>query len=78
MATSNRIEGIAGGSRGAGGITGSGGRNVSKINRNGSAAPVKNTEKKRTLEEMKEFNNFITSVNAKSKAKLDAELKKLK
>ena len=86
MAQANRPEGLAGGGRGAGGITGAGGRYVNpvykevgvqppiKINTN----PVKNTEKKRTLKEMKEFNNFISSLNAKSKAKLDAEIKKLK
>lgn len=33
MATANRIEGIAGGSRGVGGITGAGGRNVNPVNK---------------------------------------------
>ena len=66
--------GSTGGSRASGGIEGPAGKNVSKINRNGSAAPVKNTKGKRTLKEMKEFNQFVTSMNAKNRAKLDAEL----
>lgn len=33
MSAANRIEGIAGGSRGVGGITGGGGKNVNPVNR---------------------------------------------
>ena len=48
----NRPEGIGGGAtRGSAGIEGAGGKNVSKINKNGSAAPAKKAEKKMTIEQ---------------------------
>ena len=40
MAISSRIEGIAGGSRGSGGITGSGGKNVNPVYNTPSLAKI--------------------------------------
>lgn len=60
----NRPEGLGGGARNAGGIDGAAGKNVSKVNRNGSASPAGTTSaKKMTAEEgiaadLKAFLNF--------------------
>ena len=58
------LAGGTGGSRTNASIDGSAGKNVNKINKNGSAAPIKTSEKKWTLKEMKEYNDFVTSMNA--------------
>ena len=60
--------------RNTGGIEGSGSKNVSKVNQNGSAAPAK----KMTGAEIRAHNDLITSMNARARKQIDAGLKKLK
>ena len=45
----NRPEGTGGAARSSAGIEGAGGRNVSKVNKNGSAAPAKPSTKKKKM-----------------------------
>ena len=61
--------------RGVGGIGGSGGKNVSKINKNGAAAPSNTSW---SGKQIREFNDFVTSMNKAAQKQIDAGLKKLK
>ena len=45
------MKNLPGGARGIGGITGGGGKNVSKVNKNGAAAPAQPKKKKMTPEQ---------------------------
>jgi hypothetical protein len=69
------MKNLGGAARAAGGIGGGGGRNVSKINQNGAAAPSNTSW---SGKQIREFNDFVTSMNKAAQKQINAGLKKLK